>query len=177
MMSMATRAAFALCAAWTALTMMGCGGAEPAAMEDACADVTAQASDVLTGTMSGDRFSAFAGGDRLVIIDGRQGGTWIMPAAAFHGVKLSGELSAEVKLSTGEIVGSIAGISTQPDPAQDGGGELEYVPIPIGQRSDQIHADMLMGRAATLHMSFTDVCGQVAEGSVDMVLEYTGAMK
>jgi len=147
--------------------------AEPdAGPVDACAGVTdtgeaAGASSAATGTLDGERFVSFADGDRLLIIDGLQGGTWVMPAARFAGVSREGELGASIELETGAPVSAIDGVPVRLDEA-GAGLQLDFVPIPVGDAAD------LSGRPAVLRVELVDACGRVAEGAIGIVLQYEG---
>jgi hypothetical protein len=160
-----------------ALTLAGCVGADPALPTDDCAPMP-EAAALVCGDTDGATFTPFAAGDTLVILDGKQGGTWVMPAVELTGLGREGTLSASVALDTGEIVGAIAGVQVHldADPTGDArSGRLDYVPIPIAQQPDALSVAELVDREAVLRVELRDACGREAHSATAMILDHEGA--
>lgn len=155
---------------------IGCGGMEPAVDdEEACAVSGAEAvpgSVLRPGALKGDRFTPFAEGDPLEIIDAPQGGTWVMPAARFTGVSAEGTLSADVSLDGVQVVGELREARVRLEEVPGGALQVAYIPIPIGGDARGISAEGVSGRAARLRVEFLDACERLVEEEVGVTLRY-----
>lgn len=142
------------------------------AVRPACA-MDAEASVELTlGATEGGVFTPIRAGDPLVIIDGRQGGTWVMPTLRLAGGASVGVVSGSITLLGGEDVGLLPETSVYAEPLEGGALEIEYVPIPIGDNPDGSLPQGIAGSPATVRLSYTGSRCERGSLEVAVVLEY-----
>lgn len=148
-----------------------------------CAAAAAKGAVEMTlGARVGDVFTALHEGDALVVIDGRQGGTWVMPGLRLRGASPTGSVSGGISLANANAdadadakdVGVLPATSVYAEPVAgaDGQLEVEYVPIPIGDNPDGSLPDGVAGSPATVSLSYTGACGEAGSLQLEVVLVY-----
>ncbi len=102
-------------------------------------------------------------GGNALIINGLQGGRWMMPVVRVKGLELRVRLRCEVETADGEIVGTA---EEQTDLVIGSGGWIEYqgFPIPIIREDAENGAQVaeLFGRSGTVACSVQDGTGRTA---------------
>jgi hypothetical protein len=110
-------------------------------------------------------------GSPLVIVNGVQGGEWIMPAVRMVGGESKAVILCSLTTEVGEIVGE-SFTTVKLFPAVDGWLEIKFYPIRI--KRDAAHAleplDDLFGADATLEISITDDADRVGTVSYQVTL-------
>lgn len=158
--------------------LLGCGSVEETSTtvlggKPRCAAAASKGAVGMTlGARDGDTFTAIRDGDPLVIIDGRQGGTWVMPSLRLQGTTPLGTVRGGITLGSGEEVGALPATSVYADATDGGELEVEYVPIPIGDNPDGSLPDGVAGSPATVRLSFSGACGEAGDLEVGVVLVY-----
>lgn len=109
----------------------------------------------------------------LPIVNGFQGGTWVMPA--IRAVALVGLVRATGRVTldgTGEVVGFIEDPQARLQPTPAGYSELIALPIPIGHAvpNEAAPIDDLYGKTATLVITVVDGNGRTATSTLQVVL-------
>ena len=110
-------------------------------------------------------------GSPLVIVNGVQGGEWIMPAVRMVGGESKAVILAALTAESGEIIGE-SYTTVKLFPAVDGWLEIKFYPVRI--KRDEAHAleplEDLFGLSATLEISITDDGDRVGTASYEVTL-------
>ena len=110
-------------------------------------------------------------GSSLVIVNGVQGGEWIMPAVRMVGGESKAVIVCSVTTETGEIIGE-SFTTVKLFPAVDVWLEIKFYPVRI--KRDEAHAleplEELFGVSATLEITITDDADRVGSVSYNVSL-------
>jgi hypothetical protein len=124
------------------------------------------------GTYAGTLYTPFgASGSALVIVNGVQGGEWIMPAVRMVGGESKAVILCALTTEAGEIIGE-SYTTVKLFPAVDGWLEIKFYPVRI--KRDDAHAleplEDLFGAPATFEITITDDADRVGTMSYDVTL-------
>jgi hypothetical protein len=125
------------------------------------------------GLFAEQLFTPLLEGEDLPIINGFQGGTWVMPA--IRGIALTGVVQATAEVvvtATGERVGVLENERARLQSTAQGFTEIVALPVPV------VHAPPaqrdpitdLYGQPATLSITLIDTLGRRATATVGVVL-------
>lgn len=150
------------------LGLGACGGPEP---ERGASEVIAPGQpEVELGARSENGYQALAEDASVPVIFGTQGGTWIMPVLRVRGIAAPMQVSGNLMLENGEVLGASDVAMSLDD--REGWLESERFAVPVQhappRQFDSI-ADVY-GRAATVTVQVTDDAGRFAEREVRVLL-------
>lgn len=117
-------------------------------------------------------FTGLSEGDDIDIINGFQGGTWVMPAIQCTGFALDVQISGSIVIDeTGENVGVLHAEQLRLDQNPEGSLEANAIAIPILHEVDAGRSiDDLYGERATLTITIADDLGNETTESLSLVL-------
>ena len=162
---------------WTA----SCDGVQPILIDPDVTPWEHQGSGVVVpegellvemGTYANTLYTPFMeAGSPLVIVNGVQGGEWIMPAVRMVGGESKAVILCSLTTESGEIIGE-SYTTVKLFPAVDGWLEIKFYPVRI--KRDEAHAleplKDLFGLTATLEITVTDDADRVGSASYDVAL-------
>ena len=110
-------------------------------------------------------------GSELVIVNGVQGGEWIMPAVRMLGGESKAVVTCSVTTEAGEVVGE-SFMTVKFFPSDDGWQEIKYYPVRITR--DEAHASEglsgLYGQRASLEISVVDDAEREGGATYEVIL-------
>lgn len=116
-------------------------------------------------------YEPFHDGEDCPVVNGLQGGTWIMPALRIEGIYPFADVACTLVVETGEVVGEVSAL-TRFFLATDDKFEVQAFPVPVIHASphEANSIDDLFGLGAALECTVIDAEGR--EGSLvrEMVL-------
>ena len=100
-------------------------------------------------------------GDACPVVNGLQGGTWVMPALRIEGIFPFADASCVLTMETGEVVGQVAA-STRFFLSKDDKYEVQAFPVPVIHAApyEEEPIDDLFGLSATLDCIVVDADGR-----------------
>lgn len=146
--------------AWVGLALLalcGCGpeGADPSLMSESGA--------LEVGYFDKAVFYPLTDGDPLRLVDGIQGGTWIMPGLRAEGLDLRVEVSGELRVDDEPIGWLVPGPLLLAE-GPDGWLEVTELAMPVPDPADGRAAfSAYDGAAAIFHLMLRDEAGRMAE--------------
>jgi len=139
---------------------VGCGSPEIPPQCAAVQNVPTSDRTVVLGRLLAGAFTALGEGDLVDIVNGFQGGTWIMPAMQFTGCAPNGRIEVSLTLVDGPTIGR-NNLSLRLNPQPNGSLLLEYLPVPAGLEPGSPPLIEIDGRHAVLQSLFRDECENV----------------
>jgi len=116
-------------------------------------------------------YEPMADGDACPVVNGLQGGTWIMPALRIEGIYPFADVECSLVVETGEIVGEIGAV-TRFYLAKDDRYEVQAFPVPVIHATprEEEEIDDLFGLDATLDCLVIDGEGRTGSLIREIVL-------
>jgi len=125
------------------------------------------------GRLTEGAFVPFHDGEVISVVNGFQGGMWVMPAVEMTGVVPGGHMAGSMALWEGALLGE-DGHDVRLEAGAGGALLLRYIPIPVGSAPTSPPVAELDGRIAILTTSFVDDCGTVVEYHRTLQLKIEG---
>ena len=110
-------------------------------------------------------------GDDCPVVNGLQGGTWIMPALRIEGIYPFADAACSLVVETGEVVGEISA-TTRFFLATDDKYEVQAFPVPVihAEPNEEQDIEDLFGLSATLECTVIDREGRTGSLIREVVL-------
>lgn len=115
-------------------------------------------------------FNTLEHGDEIPVVNGFQGGTWIMPALRCTGVTETVSLEAELVLENGEVLGQVDSFDSRLDRTPAGSLDANAVPVPVNREDPSLPLDDIFGQTATFRIQLRDQLGTTGSIELQLVL-------
>lgn len=115
-------------------------------------------------------FTPLQNGDEIPVVNGFQGGTWIMPALRCTGVTETVSMEAQLILETGEVLGVVDSFDSRLDRTPAGSLDANAVPVPVNREDPTMPLDDVFGQTATFRIQLRDQLGSTGVLELELVL-------
>ena len=143
------------------LLVLGCGVAAAACSSEPKQDAGCKQSvaTLELGQLKAGHFTALESGGQVSVVQGVQGGTWIMPSLRLSDAESGGDLGARLTLEDGTLLGETSRPRVRFTAADDRSLTMQFFPVPVSNEPGMPELSSVDGASAMLTLDYSRPCG------------------